>query len=308
MEDTRMVRTSGSSEATAEIGLGRMPDYQHPAARLLHDLLRHRMALVGAIVTLLLMALGLLAPWLATHDYARQNLLEAFKPPLAPGHLLGTDQIGRDIWSRLVYGLRTSLLVGFGVTLIALLAGTVIGTLAGYLGGWADTVLSGAVEIIWGFPLILLAVILTGAMGPGLSAVVIAVGVINSAGFARIIRGEVLALRYREFVQAARAVGATDAVVIIRHILPNAMAPTLVMGSYYVALAIIAEAGLSFIGLGAQPPLPSLGTMIADGRNYLLYDHWISTIPGVTIVLLVLGLNLLGDGLRDILDPRLRER
>jgi len=303
-----MVRTTGSSEATAGIILSRMPEYQHPAARFLRDLLRHRMALAGAVVTLFLMMLGLLAPWLATHDYARQNLLEAFKPPLAPGYLLGTDQIGRDIWSRLVYGLRTSLLVGFGVTLIALVAGTLIGTLAGYLGGWVDTVLSGAVEIVWGFPLILLAVILTGAMGPGLPPVVIAVGVINSAGFARIIRGEVLALQYREFVQAARAVGATDLIVILRHILPNAMAPTLVMGSYYVALAIIAEAGLSFIGLGAQPPLPSLGTMIADGRNYLLYDHWISTIPGVTIVLLVLGLNLLGDGLRDILDPRLRER
>ena len=266
------------------------------------------MALFGVVVTLTLMLLGFLAPWLATHDYAKQNLLEAFQPPLRPTHLLGTDQIGRDIWSRLVYGLRTSLLVGFGVTLIALIAGTIIGTLAGYLGGWADTALSGAVEIIWGFPLILLAVILTGAMGPGLPAVVIAVGVINSAGFARIIRGEVLALRYREFVQAARALGATDLALIIRHILPNAMAPTLVMGSYYVALAIIAEAGLSFIGLGTQPPLPSLGTMIADGRNYLLHDHWISTIPGVTIVLLVLGLNLLGDGLRDILDPRLRER
>ncbi len=304
-----MAQVTGPRSVAAELRLIRtLPEQRHPAVRFLHELQRHRMALFGAIVTLTLMLLGLLAPWLATHDYAKQNLLEAFQPPFNSSHLLGTDQIGRDIWSRLVYGIRTSLLVGFGVTLIALVAGTLLGTLAGYFGGRVDTVLSGAVEILWGFPLILLAVILTGALGPGLTAVVITVGVINSAGFARIIRGEVLALRYREFVQAARAVGATDLALIIRHILPNAMAPTLVMGSYYVALAIIAEAGLSFIGLGAQPPLPSLGTMIADGRNYLLHDHWISTIPGVTIVLLVLGLNLLGDGLRDILDPRLRER
>ncbi len=154
--------------------------------------------------------------------------------------------------------------------------------------------------------MILIAVILTGAFGPGLTALVLAIGLINWAGFARIVRGEVLSLREREYIQAARAIGVGDLRLVVRHILPNVLGPALVMASYYVALAIIVEAGLSFIGMGAQPPLPSLGVMIADGRNYMLLDHWISTIPGLAIIFVVMGLNLLGDGLRDTFDPRLK--
>ncbi len=269
-------------------------------------LARNKLTLAGTVVACSFFAIGLVGPEIVSHDYETQDLMATYVRPFSDGHLLGTDQLGRDMLARLVTGIRISLLVGFGITLISLIVGTMFGTVAGFYRGWADSIISGLIEFTWGFPLILIAVILTGAFGPGLTATVVAVGLINWAGFARIIRGEVLALREREFVQAARAAGAGDARLVLRHILPNVVAPALVMTSYYVALAIIVEAGLSFIGMGAQPPLPSLGVMIADGRNYMLFDHWISTIPGVTIVLIVMGLNLLGDGLRDIFDPRLR--
>ena len=269
-------------------------------------LARNKLAFAGSVVAILYILIGIFGPFFAPHDYATQDLMSTFKRPLTSGHLLGTDQLGRDMLSRLMMGIRISLLVGFGVTAISLIVGTAAGAVAGYYRGWVDTILSILVELTWGFPLILIAVILTGAFGPGLKATVFAIGLINWAGFARIVRGEVLSMREREYIQAAHAIGVGDRRILLRHILPNVMAPALVMGSYYVALAIIVEAGLSFIGLGAQPPLPSLGVMIADGRNYMLLDHWVSTIPGITIVLVVMALNLFGDGLRDVLDPRLR--
>lgn len=289
---------------------------QHPAesggpgrqwwAVALRVLARNKTALVGAIIALLFILIGIFGPFVAPHDYAKQDLMGTFQPPGSADHLLGTDQLGRDMLSRLVLGIRISLGIGFGITAISMAIGTIAGAIAGYYGGWIDTLISAIVEFTWGFPLILIAVILTGALGPGLLAVILAVGLVNWAGFARIVRGEVVGLRNREFVEAARAIGVHDKGILMRHVLPNVLAPALVMASYYVALAIIVEAGLSFIGMGAQPPTPSLGTMIADGRNYMLLDHWISTIPGIAIVLIVMGLNFLGDGLRDIFDPRLK--
>jgi len=191
---------------------------------------------------------------------------------------------------------------------ISMVIGTLLGAVAGYYRGVPDSVISGIVELAWGFPLVLLAVILAGTLGPGLLAAVLAIGLINWAGFGRIVRGEILAIRESEFVLAARATGVPDRRIIVRHILPNIVAPALVMGSYYVALAIIAEAGLSFIGMGAQPPLPSLGVMVAEGRNYMMLNPWVITIPGLTILLIVLGMNMTGDGLRDLLDPRSKHR
>jgi ABC-type dipeptide/oligopeptide/nickel transport system permease subunit len=277
-----------------------------PARAALARLARNRLALAGSAVAVLFVLIGAFGPALVPYDYAKQNLLAANKPPLSPGHLLGTDQVGRDMLSRVVVGVRTSLLVGFGVTLIAMLVGGAAGAVAGYFRGWWDTLISALIELTWGFPLILIAVILAGIMGPGLIPAVLAIGLVNWAGFARVVRGEVLGLREAEYVQAAAAAGAGDGRVLLRHVLPNVVGPALVMGSSYVALAVIVEAGLSFIGMGAQPPLPSLGAMAAEGRNYMLQNHWVTTVPGVTILLLVLGLNLLGDGLRDALDPRLR--
>jgi peptide/nickel transport system permease protein len=264
--------------------------------------------LIGTVVTAVIVSLGLLAPWISPYDYTQQDLLNSFAPPFSSGHLLGTDQLGRDTLSRTLHGVRISVAVGFGITAISVFFGGLVGLIAGYYRGWADTVISGVIDIFWGFPLILVAVLLVGALGPGLLAVMLAVGIINWAGFARMMRGEVLALREREFVEAARALGIGNSRIMWRHILPHAVPATLVMGSYYIALAIIFEAGFSFIGIGVQPPTPSLGQMIGEAQNYMLTDSWLMTIPGVTIALLVIGLNLLGDGLRDVFDPRLKSQ
>jgi peptide/nickel transport system permease protein len=274
----------------------------------LRTLTSNHLAAVGMVVALVYVAAALVGPRFAPYPYDQQDLLNANLPPLSPGHLFGTDQVGRDMLSRLLMGIRISLMVGVGVTAISVVIGGLAGAVAGYYRGAIDTIISGVVELTWGFPLILLAVILAGSLGPGLPATVLAIGLVNWAGFARIVRGEVLSLRQAEFVQAARAMGLRDRGVLWRHIMPNVVPPTLVMASYYVALAIVIEAGLSFIGMGAQPPLPSLGVMIAEGRNYMFQNPWVTTIPGVAILLIVLALNFFGDGLRDALDPRLRGR
>jgi peptide/nickel transport system permease protein len=184
--------------------------------------------------------------------------------------------------------------------------GTIIGLFAGFLRGTADNVISFVIDFIWGFPLILVAVLAAASIGSGLLPVIIAVGLVNTVAIARVVRGEVLGIAERDFVVAARAGGYSTMRILFRHVLPNVVPVALVLSSYYVAVAIIAEAALSFVGLGAQPPLPSLGQMVSDGRNYLQLNHWESTIPGVLIFLMVLSVSLIGDGLRDLLDPRLR--
>ncbi|HET7092154.1 MAG TPA: ABC transporter permease [Thermomicrobiales bacterium] len=294
-----------------DIAIGATARQARPRSRwreMWRALARNHLAAFGAIVAAIYVVAALVGPRFAPYPYDQQDLLNANLPPFSPGHLLGTDQIGRDMLSRLIMGIRISLEVGIGVTVISVAVGGLAGAIAGYYRGRIDTLISGVVEFAWGFPLILLAVILAGAMGPGLRATVLAIGLVNWAGFARIVRGEVLGLREAEFVQAAQAIGLRDRDILWRHIMPNVVPPTLVMASYYVALAIVIEAGLSFIGMGAQPPLPSLGVMIAEGRNYMFQNPWVTTIPGLAILLVVLALNFLGDGLRDALDPRLRGR
>jgi peptide/nickel transport system permease protein len=277
------------------------------AAGVWRRLAANRLVLIGTVITVVIVTLGILAPWISPDDYAKQDLLNSLEPPLSKGHLLGTDQLGRDTLSRVLHGIRLSIFVGFVITAISLFFGGLLGLAAGYYRGKVDTAISAVIDIFWGFPLILVAVLLVGALGPGLVALMLAIGLINWAGFARVMRGEVLALREREFVEAARALGINDLRIMWRHILPHAVPATLVLGSYYIALAIIFEAGFSFIGMGVQPPNPSLGQMIGEARNYMLVDSWLMTIPGVTIAVLVIALNLLGDGLRDIFDPRLKD-
>ncbi len=271
----------------------------------------NKLALVGTIVALVFLLIGIvgLIIWQVSglqHLYTDQNLNQTLRDPFTSGHLFGSDNLGRDVAWRLVAGTGVSLYVGFAVTAISVLIGMALGTVAGYFGGWTDTVISGLIDLTWGFPVILVAVIFAGALDPGLAAVIAAVSLVTWAGFARVIRAEVLSLREREFVEAARALGVSNAMIILRHMIPNVIGTSLVISSWFVAVTIIAEAGLSFIGLGAQPPTPSLGQLISDGRGFFSVTPWVAVIPGLTIALVVLGLNALGDGLRDIFDPRLK--
>ena len=272
---------------------------------------RNKLLLIGSALGILVVFAGVLGPVIYGVDHTLQSFRDTHLPPgardlLGTYHLLGTDHLGRDIAARLFVGIRESLMVAAGVTVVALVLGLLLGMFGGYLGGWRDRTIRGVVDFVWGFPLILVAVLLAGGLGGGRLPVVLAVGLVNTAAIARVVRGEVLALSEREFIEAAKAGGFSTPRIMFRHLFPNILAPALVLASYYVAVAIIAEAALSFIGLGVEPPTPSLGGMVSDGRNFLRQNHWESTIPGLTVVLLVLSVSLIGDGLRDVFDPRLR--
>jgi peptide/nickel transport system permease protein len=298
-----------SEIAVADLGVGLGRRERLTDAWLL--LLANRLALLGAILSVLFIGIGLvgmlvLAIPSLNHLYLDQNLEQGLKHPFVPGHLLGTDQFGRDLAWRVAAGIGVSLMAGVAVTALSMPVGMIVGAASGYYGGILDRIVGGLIDLTWGFPVILVAVIIVGILQPGLTAVIVAISLVNWAGFARIIRAQVLSLREREFIEAAHALGVSDWKIIIRHLVPNTVGTTLVMASYYIAITVIAEAGLAFIGLGAQPPLPSLGQLISTGRGLLYVDPWAAIVPGIAIALIVLGLNTLGDGLRDIFDPRLR--
>lgn len=283
-----------------------------PADRFLRRAFRSRLFVIGFSITSLyvivaLVGIVLLAVPSLHHDYLQQNLLAAFAHPGSHG-LLGTDELGRSMLFRLLAGVAVSLGISVTVTIFAIVVGGTIGLTAGFFGGRYDRIASAVIDVTWGFPVILLAVVLAGVLQPGLDIIVLAIGGIIWAGFARILRGEALTLRERDFVKAARALGVPPLRIIRRHLVPNVVAPTVVLTSYYLAIAVIAEAGLSFIGVGIQLPTPSLGAMIADGQNYWSVSAWIVALPAGVLATLVVGLNALGDGLRDVLDPRLRGR
>ncbi len=271
----------------------------------------NKAGLFGLVVTVIVLLIGcvgavLLAVPSLHHLYLDQNLSDALFAPGVGGHALGADEYGRDLLWRTIAGTGISLLVAVITTSFTLVLGLTLGAIAGYFGGKFDTCIAALIDLTWGFPLLLVAVVFAGMLGPGLRPVILAIGVVIWAGFARVVRAQVRSMREREFVEAARALGTPAHTIIIRHMLPNIMGTVLVMASYYVAVSVIAEAAFSFIGLGAQPPTPSLGQMIADGTNYFNTSFWPAVVPGVMIALIVLGLNLLGDGLRDIFDPRLK--
>ncbi|HET9798323.1 MAG TPA: ABC transporter permease [Gemmatimonadaceae bacterium] len=258
---------------------------------------------IGVVVTLALLAL--LAPIVSRHDPLAIDLVNQLQGP-SPSHWLGTDIQGRDVWSRLVYGSRVSLSAGVVSQLIALLLGLTLGLAAGFRGGWVDELVMRLADVTLAFPTLLLLIAMAAALQPSLGVVFLTIGVVGWAGMARLVRGQVLVVRQLEFVQASRALGARDVRIVLQHVLPSVIAPVLIAATLGVAAAIMAESALSFLGLGVQPPTPSWGSMIADGRdlNQLRHAPWTSVAPGFAIGAAVLGFNLLGDALRDALDPR----
>ncbi len=247
---------------------------------------------------------ALLAPVIAPYDPLLQALGSRLMPP-SPDHWLGTDSLGRDIASRILYGARISLIIGVVVVASAGVFGTVVGLVAGYSGGLVDEALMRLTEVFLAFPALILAMAIAGALGPSLTNAIIAIAAVTWAVYARLTRGQILSLRRREFVEAARAIGASQFRIVFRHLLPNALAPLMIQASFDLGSSIIAAAGLSFIGFGAQPPTPEWGVMISEGRNYISTQPWLSLFPGLAILLAVGSFNLLGDGLRDAFDPRL---
>jgi len=266
---------------------------------------RSKMAMCGLVIIGLLFITAIFAEFIAPYPYAQQNLKETFQYPSIK-HLFGTDDFGRDIFSRIVYGARISLEVGFLSVGISIIIGGFLGAIAGYYGGKLDQLIMRSMDILLSIPSILLAISIVAALGPGLVNLMIAVGISSIPRYARIVHASVLTIRDYEFVEAARAVGSSDLRIIFKHILPNCLAPLIVQSTLGVATAIIVAAALSFIGLGIQPPVPEWGAMLSGGRSFIR-NYWFMTVfPGMAIMITVFGLNLLGDGLRDALDPKLK--
>jgi peptide/nickel transport system permease protein len=274
-------------------------------------LARRRTALCGLVVVVLVVLVATTAPWLSPFDPIEQDIGHRLKPPGwrdARGYLhpLGTDHLGRDLLARMLFGAQPALMVGVAAVLISGVLGMATGLLSGYFGGRTDDVLMRLGDVQLAFPFILLAIAVIGVLGPSLPVIIVVIGVSSWVIYARVVRGAVLSLREREFVQAAHALGSRDGRVILRHILPNVFTPWLVVATLDMARVIVLESALSFLGLGVQPPTPTWGGMLADGRVYITTAWWLATFPGLGILLAVLGINLFGDGLRDTLDPRLK--
>ncbi len=260
----------------------------------------------GALITIALVVVALAAPLIAPHDPNWQETSRRLEGP-SRAHPLGLDDLGRDVLSRVVYGARVSLRVGFSVVLLASTVGILLGAIAGYFGGKVDTLIMRLSDMLLAFPGILLAIALVAVLGPSLNNVVLALSVIGWVGYARLVRGQILKVRQMEFVTAAEALGARSPRIIFHHLLPNVLSPVIVMATLGLAGAILAEAALSFLGLGVQPPTPSWGAMLTTGRQYLGLANHLAIYPGIAIMLAVMGLNFLGDGLIDALDPKYRK-
>lgn len=264
--------------------------------------------MAGGVIVLILITVGLSAPLIAPYDPNAQNLARTLRPPdwLFGSNMLGTDAVGRDILSRLFYGARVSLVIAVLVVIISGLVGVVLGAISGYFAGTTDFLIQKLVEVVWAFPPLLLAIAIMAFLGQGLENLILALVSQRWIAYCRVSRGQALSLRAREFVDAARLLGANHMRIITRHIMPNLFPSAVVIGTFSMASAIIAEAALSFLGLGVPPEIPTWGSMLSDGRTYISTSWWLALFPGLCIFFTVLGINLLGDGLRDILDPRLK--
>ncbi|MBN1380379.1 MAG: ABC transporter permease [Deltaproteobacteria bacterium] len=267
--------------------------------------LKNKMAVAGALVVLALFAVSLLAPYLAPYDPNAINLGQVLAPPSAK-HILGTDQLGRDVLSRMIWGARISMKVGFVATGIAILIGAILGALAGYYGTWVDAVIMRFVDIMLCFPTFFLILAVIAILEPSIWNIMIIIGLTGWMGITRLVRADFISLKEREFIRAARATGADDLRIIVRHLFPNAMASILVAATLGVAGAILTESALSFLGIGVQPPTPSWGNILTAGKDNIDIAWWLSLYPGLAILITVLGYNLLGEAIRDSLDPRLR--
>ena len=307
-----------SAESTYELELaepkipqgGDTPFVQRRYAALRH-FLRSRAAMFGGAIFALLLICAIFAPWLAPHDPIVQNLSLANLPPIwihgsHAGYILGTDDLGRDILSRIIFGARLSTMVGFSVVIIGSLLGVTAGLVAGYVGGLFDDIIMRIADVQLAFPYVLLAIAVIGVIGANLYTIIAVIGLASWVQYVRVIRAEVISLREREFVQAAQAVGCGASRIIFQHVLPNVTSSVTVIATFEFARAIIFEAALSFLGLGVPPQVPSWGNMLAEGRQFLDSSWWIGTFPGFAIMITVMGVNVLGDGLRDAFDPGLR--
>lgn len=269
------------------------------------QLRNNRFAMTGATIVLILFILSLLAPWITPYAPDDLDAYNVLIPPDA-SHWLGTDELGRDVLTRIIYGARISLKVGFVSVGIAVLAGSIAGLCAGYYGGWIDQIIMRFVDIMLCFPTFFLILAVIALLEPSIWYIMIIIGLTGWMGVARLVRAEVLTLRERDFVMAARGIGASDARIIFHHILPNAMSPVLVAATLGVAGAILTESALSFLGIGVQPPTPSWGNMLTAGKDYLEFAWWLSLFPGLAILVTVIAYNLMGEGLRDALDPKIK--
>ncbi|WP_339109641.1 ABC transporter permease subunit [Thioclava sp. GXIMD4216] len=276
-----------------------------------HDFRRNKGAVVGLCVFALMVLVAVFAPLLAPHDAATQYRDALLVPPSwaeggRPEFLLGTDAVGRDMLSRLIYGSRYSLFIGVVVVLVALSGGIILGLLAGFFGGWVDTVIMRVMDIILAFPSLLLALVLVAILGPGLTNAMIAIAIVYQPHFARLTRAAVMGEKSRDYVVAARMAGAGPVRLMLKTILPNCLAPLIVQATLSFSSAVLDAAALGFLGMGAQPPSPEWGTMLAEAREFILRAWWVVTFPGLAILISVLAINLMGDGLRDALDPKLK--
>lgn len=266
---------------------------------------KNKLAVIGAGIILFFILMAILAPFITSYEYDETDLMNRLQPPSAE-HWFGTDDLGRDLFSRIVYGARISLWVGFFAITGALVFGTLLGLIAGYYGRWIDMLISRVFDIMLAFPSILLAIAIVAILGPSLENALIAIAIVNIPIFGRLVRSKVLSLKEEEFIMAARAQGLKDGRIILHHIFPNSLAPIIVQATLGFGTAILEAAALGFLGLGAEPPLPEWGKMLADTRAFIQSAPWTVLFPGLSIMFIVLGFNLIGDGLRDALDPKMK--
>lgn len=276
------------------------------ASKLIKAFRTNKLAASGSLLLLAILALAAMAPLVALQDPAAQDVMHKLETPSA-AHLFGTDEFGRDIWARTVYGARISLLIGFASTVLAVLIGSFIGVLAGWYGGRLDTFVMQVMDILLAFPSLILGMIVVAMLGPSLTNIVLAIALTSIPPFARIARAPTLAIKGRDFIEACRSFGFSTPRILLVHVLPNIFAEILVMAALWLANAIRTEASLAFIGLGLKPPIPTWGGMIREGFDNILDNPWLALVPGTAVLVVILALNLMGDGLRDAVDPRLKD-